>query len=290
MTKIKTVLTYLTTHDTADGGYLSQKEERDEQGNVCLLIQYNESEEVELKNESTFDSDSRLLHYKQYTQSEQPDQHIEYEYSAAGKLAKEIIHYRDGSVSIKSYDRDEAENSYVATMVDEDGDLESKEYRRFDGEGRVLEEKVFDGDELETHRQTSFDDAGRPITLIHYNGREDLEWEFTYTYEFDEEGRLVKATVVDDEDRTIREEFVDYDEKGNRASLNVQDHEQGIALLERWEYNEADQVTSHQRLSPTGDLLSEIRYTYREDGLLVEEENRTPRGMSLRTYEYELFS
>ena len=289
MTKIKTVLTYLATSDSPEGGYLSQREERDEQGNVCLLIQYNEGEGVELKNERGFDNDNRLLEFKQYTYSDQPDQHISYEYTAAGQLEKEIIRYLDGSLSTKTYVRNQADNSYEATTIDEDGDLEAKEYRRLDSDGRTLEERIYDEEnELQQETSTSYDDYGRPIKMIHRND-EGLEMVYLYEYVLNDEGNLTEVAITNDSGKVLRKESVIYDDRGNRADVQIQDFEQGLALTEHREYDQNDKVVLHQRLSPDGSLLNEVKYTYREDGLLVEEENLSPRGASIRSYEYSLW-
>ncbi len=290
MKKIKQISTYLQLPDREET--LQRLEERDERENVLLEEQYYPTGDLESRLERTFDADNRLAAIREYaSDAEQPDQEMLFEYTAAGKIALKRVVYRDGSESQHRYAYDEAERGETITIVDEEGTVEGVEYRRYDSEGRVLEERIaVEEEQEEVRREQAFDDHGMLLKrrTVQQGEEEDALVEIV-AYERDEKGLVRKRTIEDEAGDILRLDLFAYDERGNTVEHQAEDHHQGWAIVDRWEFDDQDRVSSSQRTYPGGAMLQETALSYDETGLLAERETRTPQGIQVFRYRYEFF-
>ncbi len=283
--KIKSIKTFHIDDNTDGKGMVSIYEERDEQGNVILHIQYNEKEGIEQKTERILNEKGQLIEEKQYTGGEKADQHILYEYNESGKVNQAIVHYLDGSKSYRKYTRDEAQKSTTIEITDDDGIFEGKEFRRFDSEGKLLEEVIYDEENKVTEkRETEYDDYGRIIesVVLDIEGIETVRF---YDYYLDDKGRVNKIESLNEDEIIIRTDEIEYDERGNQVKYIVLDKSRGAELTETWEYDKDDNIVNHKRLSGEN-LLEEVKNRYRADKLLAEQEILTGNGVTIDYFEY----
>lgn len=290
MKKIKSISTFVHAEDSPEEGTLLQYEERNEKEQLILEEKYYADASLESRIERSFDSEGRLEWEKEFSgENQEPDQHTQYTYSAAGRLEVAEIKYQDGSSTFRKYEHDESANSETINIVDEEGTYEGKEYRRFDSEGKILQEVIHDEEEkLEQDVNREYDDNGHlteRVTML----PDDYETVEFFDYERNDQGLILNRKVEDEDGKLLRLDKFEYDEKGNTTQHEVQDYNQGWALVDQWEYDEKERIIKTRRSQPNGDVLQESEYRYNDNDLLIEQENRTKQGMSLSAYKYEYF-
>ena len=286
MAKIKTTTTFLFDDLTPEEGVIAFREERDPQGLVLSQVQYNSEGGVEQRIERTYDEKGRVMEERQYSINEQPDQVVSFSYDNAGRITQQAIRYLDGSHSYRNYQRDEAANSETIVIVDDENFEEGKEFRRFDSEGRVLEVVIEEEGEPVQEVETSYDEHGRPLTQSGYYG-EDYEFDLTFHYTTDEQGRISGVEVQNEEGELVRKESFAYDERGNPVEYRLENLREGYTQMEQWEYDMDNRMTLHRRALPDGTIQSEVQYRYGAHNLVEEEENLSRHGLSLTKYQYE---
>ena len=288
MQKIKSITTFLTAEEYGEGETLHMKEERDEQGNILLIESYAMDGSREQRTVSTYNDKDQLVSQDQYSYNEEPDQRLAFTYNESGKLKAVTITYLDGSISVKTYNRDEAENSLTIIIKDEDGEEEGKEYRKMDAEGRVLEEVIHEDGELNSKAKTSYDDAGRPIET-HTTDAEGYEQSQFYFYELNDKGQFSEIEIADEKDELIRADSFEYDERGNETTHRIENHKEGYVLVDSLLWNEENQMTQRKRQLSDGKLIEEINYEYNEMKHLAKEEHISADRVYAHRYEYTFF-
>ena len=133
---------------------------------------------------------------------------------------------------------------------------------------------------------SKIDDHGRLLERTIINEEGD-ELQLLINYETDDQGRIVLAKIQNGSGELIRVEHQSFDERGNRVELKVEDHQQGYATVEQWDYNLDNRITTHTRLSPNGEPMAITEYTYDGEGRVAEEEQRNREGIRLLKYIYE---
>jgi len=139
-----------------------------------------------------------------------------------------------------------------------DGTVEHKYTYHYNSEGRVIDEVLLEADdEITQHRSMEYDADGKLIKeYIHYlDGTADV---LTYTY--DKQGRLLSRRSTDSDGET-----------GNYL-VNVYDGEQ---LVSESEYDIA------------GEIITQRKILYDEDGKITEEIFRTPEENYHIIYNYD---
>ncbi len=285
--KIKTITTILINDETPAEGIPFMKEERDPAGNQISIEQFSYDGQSVSKTIRTFDSENRVLTEAHYSMDKEPDQSVTYAYTQEGKIEKKTILYRDGSISNVNYKRNVAENSTEIETLDPDGYLEAKEFRKFDMEGRVLEEGIY-GEEgvLESRIVASYDDSGRAIERQFEYG-DGRAFTHFYDYEFDVEGRLTFMEAYDKDEQSIRVDDVVYDANGNQIEHRIQDHEKGYSIVDKGEFNEANQLVKQIRAFANGRLIQEKAYFRDENDLLIKEETTGEDGVVVNIFKYD---
>jgi len=288
MQKIKSITTFLTSEEYGEGETLHMKEVRDEQENILVHESFAMDGSRQQRTVNTYNDQGLLIAQDQYTYGEEPDQRLVFAYNESGKLAEVTITYMDGSISVKTYDRNEAENSLTIVIRDEDGEEEGKEYRKLDSEGRVLEEIIHEDGELNSQVKASYDDAGRPVEK-HTVDAEGYEQSHFYFYELNEKGQFSEIEIADEKDELIRADSFEYDERGNEITHRIENHKEGYVLIDHQIWDADDQLTQRRRVLSDGKLIEEINYEYNEMKLLAKEEHISADQVYAHRYEYEFF-
>ncbi|MFK8101426.1 MAG: hypothetical protein AB8G15_02830 [Saprospiraceae bacterium] len=290
MAKIKTYKTYTTNEATEGESRLTYLEERNNEEIVILKESYHLDGELKSKMERTLDEKGRVLEEIQYSElSEEPDQIAHYRYNDSNQLAVIETSYRDNSKSIRKYEYNKEENSLTVYVRDENDELEGKEYRKFDEEGRVIHEEIYGAEEVfMSHMETKYDEYDNYLER-YFEYPDDFVREYFYKYLRNDKAQIVKIQIVDNGGKLAREDFMDYDERGNRIIHRFSDFEQNLAETRKYEFDENDREVKEQHYGPDESLKQNIDYTYREDGLLAEEHHFSITGEVTLRFEYEFF-
>ncbi|MEM9821651.1 MAG: hypothetical protein AAF985_11285 [Bacteroidota bacterium] len=286
--KIKSVHTYVINDFTPEEGLLSVKQVNNENGNLLLQEQYALDGRIEQKIERAYDSEQRLVEEKQYTEGDAPHQVISNTYDENGKLNRSTTRYMDGALSNTDFVYDLSARSEEMTTRDEAGQIEEKVVRSFDQEGRVLEQSEYGEEESFVKSvKSSYNDAGRPLER-HYK-TEETEYKHFYDYEYDEEGRITYAEIFDVKEDLIRTDEITYDERGNQKEVAMKNYADGWSIVDRYTYNEQDQLVKEERFMANGDPVESKEYQMDEHGFVLQQEVRNRNGWTIHRYQYEFF-
>lgn len=286
MNNIKSISTYLI--EEGEEQKLSTYEERDQNGNITLLKQYDYDGILEAKSAYEFDEKGRVIVEKQYSTEGEPDQVLEIEYNESGKAKQVKISYADGSLSYKNYTRDEAVRSTTIEIIDEDGDSEGKEFRRFDEEDRVLEEVVYrDTGEIETKAEFEYNEHGDTVESVRVD-EEGFETVRFYDYYRDEQARINKIETLNEDEKIIRVDEFEFDERGNQVKHIMRDLDRKALFIDKREYDMNNREIKFERLM--GERPIEVKETkYTADGLMEQQETITNDGTMINKFVYEMF-
>lgn len=290
MKKIKSTAVYSVTEESSEEGVLVQLEKRDEEGRLILEEKYYGDGTIESRIERTFNEKGLPQLQREFSGvSSAPDQETTYRYSAAGRLEEATIKYQDGSFTYRKFTHDEAANSETINIVDEDGEYEGKEFRKYDSEGRILAEVIHDDSgKLEEDVTREYDEHGLILSRITVFP-DDYKTTEQFLYERNDQGLILHRRIVDEEEKLLRADEFDYDEKGNTIRHTAQDFNQGWAIVDEWTYNEDSKVIATKRSEPNGTVHQESDYEYNEQGLIQRQEKRTKHGVDLLLFKYEYF-
>jgi len=286
MNNIKSISTYLVEGEAEQKIHIY--EERDQQGNVTLLKQFNDEEELEAKSAYEFDKEGRVIIEKQYSSGDLPDQSLEIKYNESGKAEQVIITYADGSVSYKNYTRDTEVRSTTIDIIDEDGDTEGKEFRRFDEEDRLLEEVIYDDSgKVETKAEFEYNEHGDVVESFRVD-EEGFETIRFYDYYRNDQSQINKIEMLNADEKIIRVDEFEYDERGNQTKHSMHDLDRGSLFVDVRVYDMNNREIKFERLM--GDRPIEVKDTrYTADGLMEEQETRTNDGVLTHRFVYELY-
>ena len=180
-----------------DGEITAQSEYcRDEWGN--LTEERNLGEEWPVYTYE-YEYETVYVPFRQYTQAvvvnkkEYHDGELatEAEYDRAGNEIKQIIYNSDGSIHTqKKYTYDNLGNLIVFESIS--GDHNRKETYEYDEAGDMLRFVEYFDDELYRRTEYEYDTAGKLVGYTVYNGNGDMCGYQTHTYEYDEEGNVMK--------------------------------------------------------------------------------------------------
>ena len=288
MAKIKSITTVFKNELTPEDGVKRNYEERDEQGNVTLVEQYDIEGNLEMRVSRIYDDKSRLLEEHQFSTESEPDEVHSFEYFESGKLKLKTITYRDGSKSFYRHEYDEAEGSVEIEIVDDEGDKEGSEYRRYNLEGWLLEEEIFDEDQLELGKEIHYDDHGNILKQITEDG-EGFIVSHNYHYERDEKSRVKLLKVNDDEGQQVRTVAYIYNDKDNLCEQHIRDTDRGWAFIVKWDYDDKDRAVKETRMDFDGNVQDVQQIKYNEQDLLAEQERTSTHGVEINRFKYEFY-
>lgn len=152
---------------------------------------------------------------------------------------------------------DEAGHPVEAITYNSDGSIEHKYSYKYNAEGKVIDELLIEADdEVTEHRSMEYNEEGQLVKeLIHY--LDDTADELIYTY--DKEGRVLSRRSIDSEG-----------EIGNYLVIDFE----GEKLVSETEYDIA------------GEIITQRKIIYNEDGQITEEVFKTPEANYHILYNY----
>lgn len=218
----------------------------DEEGKMLSYTEYNVEEgTARIISENTYDAAGNLLETITTIGDETIVQKNEYIYDEAGNL-KEWVAYTDEGIMELREIYDEKGNTLQVLRYDEAGEEVVVEVQyTYDEAGRMLTHSV-KSEDVNHHSEYTYNDAGEKVkdmyvddntgdetiteiiitkegnveikeTIIYFNG-EETEYEKLVS-QYDEEGRLVDAELLDKEGMLIASDSIEYDEKGNEVYI-----------------------------------------------------------------------
>lgn len=231
-------VSYETYHDS-NGDEKRDQQYFDADGNMVLDCVYNENGEMthsdyfiyeggKLTREELWDySEEQYGRFKDYTYGPygiervdtgylymnigEVDKYFVYEYDDLGRLIK-VTRYSNESDKVFWYSDYiyNDDGSYLEKVTSWDmlsqQMKESGESRLYDADGKLIEEKTGFMNEKKVY---TYDDNGNILTVENYSG---TKLDFTLTYEYDSEGRLVRKVAVNNSGVQIFEYTYDIEE------------------------------------------------------------------------------
>ncbi len=287
MKKIKSIKTFAQYGEAPES--LISYEERNEQEGIIQEEYYYQDGNLEQATVRVFDAENRVLEEKQYTEEGDPDHHAHFSYANSGKLSSIKTEYKDGSFSIKSVERNEADQSVTIQTVDDEDFLESKEYQRFDSNGNVVEEAIY-GEEavFQERKLVQYDDHGRTLKLdIEYS--DGFKKTLHYIYQVNDQGTIDQLQIVDNKKQLVRKDNYVYNDKGNKIEHHIVDKDRGMSAAYEWEYDEKDRMIVQTIVRPNGEIIEKQVTEYDELDAIVKITTSTQQGDVVKRYEYEYF-
>lgn len=215
--------------------YLHQYTEFDEKGHPVLAITYLPDGTVEHKYIYKYNSEGKIIDELLLESDDEVTEHRSMEYNSDGQLAKEYIHYLDGTadeliftydpqgrlISRRSIDSEGETGNYLVNVFEEDHVVSESEYditgeiitqrKIIYGEDGKITEEVFKTPEGNYQILYSYDEKGVASVRRRYNEDKHLMERNTFTY--DSEGRISES--MDETSSGIEITYTAYDSAGN---------------------------------------------------------------------------
>ena len=272
----------------------------------------------ELLWETDYDRAGEEIKKVRYKSDGSIDEWVEYEHSTDRKTSGKIWYHGDGSVSSRTvFKYDNAGHLIESVEYNHSGDIIDKSTYAYDEAGNEIECVEYFGDELYRRTEYEYDTAGKLVGYTVYNGNGDMCGYQTHTYEYDEEGNVMKDVTFGYDTANADSSMgswhysyeYQYDKAGNMVK-EIQYITDDMYYLSEWEYDEKgrllteiryfdDGITIHTKdeyeYDSNGKRIKKIRmeygeaekeitdFYYDEQGKLIEEKT----GEKSNTYEYE---
>ena len=247
----------VTTHpkDGETEPFVSQIIHYDRQGNEIAHYEFRGPDEFESKTETRYDSGGRILEQTTYQDESDILERKVYARDELGRVTRVDIYYPDGSLSIQTIERDEANRTENWVERDEDDELESREFLQFNEKGQVILRELYDYRDKLTE---------------------------AYEYEFDEDGNMTRRRQLDDRRKLLIETQFQYNESGLLVLRANRNRRGDLSDYLKMEYNEKGQVIKN---SFSGKYT--FLFEYDEQGNIAVEEQYQGSLLDNRiTYEY----
>ncbi len=290
MTKpsIKSVTTYIHNEDTDENGMIGAYESFDEKGNSTLQEVFQAGELVQ-STERDYNEQGQMTEERIYSEWETPDQRLVYGNDGNGRHELLEMHYAEGASSYLKYQFDSSTRKEVVQVVDENGTQESREEKTYDTGGDVIHTTQFEeNDKVIMRTSIEKDDNGRVKTYT-TSGSDGKETVILYTYEFDEADRVIAIDIQSSLGQRLRSETFEYDEQGRMIANHFDDFSNDKSGSNFTDYDEQGRIVLRQSVDASNKPTEETATAYLENGLIAEVELRTPIGVQLQRFEYELY-
>ncbi len=286
--KMKKLYIYATENENR---YLLEFREFDEQGKIITEVAFYEDGSVYEKVVHTYIGD-KVVQSNYFSENEKASHTVSFSYDDNGDVNKESTWYADGSLTIKTIEKDLVALSDTITTRDEDGTVEGKTFHQFNKEGKPILEILFDEEGKEEVERTSFayTDSGLPLKIegIAQDGSEPFIRHFHYGT--NEKGEVTFTRITDDGGEEMGSEKRSYDEKGNVTSLEEINHFTGQYRNMEWAYDDNGNNVAIRQFNNRAHMNVEILLEYNEYQQIALEETRTAgMGVTLKEYIYEYF-
>lgn len=202
---------------------------------------------------------------------------------ASGESISELITYLQ--------ERDEKGNVVLDASWQSNGQLENKTSYTYNEANQMIAQDIYlDDENISEHWSYEYDEAGQMIqkTVEYADGShsyytktiaedgaivwnitdEDQEFEGKEIRVFKDDKLLLSSVDIDDENtETLRKEFV-YDEKDNLIEQHIYEYE-ALSAKELMQYDEQGNLIRTLNLSPGGNKISDMEYTYNEENKVL---------------------
>jgi YD repeat-containing protein len=260
-------------------GKLVKETQYNGDGQVEQVMSYTYNEKGFLTGEELLDVDGSVLEKRSFEPDEQ------------GRIAREFVHYADGSADRIEYAYDDAGRVVRKERYDDDNALESAENMIYEGEVVVRESIVDADDEILSETVYSYDENGRLAEIVSDNREEGL-W-FRKVYRYDDAGHRQAATTFNEEGEPVERILFEHDENG-RPTLIVDENRRQKNTI-RMTYDERGEIIFQDEHDLNGELVNSIERSYDANGRLMEShivvrnmQRGISRNYSLRN-EYSFF-
>ncbi|MDX9942815.1 MAG: hypothetical protein RBS53_11400 [Bacteroidales bacterium] len=183
-----------------------------------------------------------------------------------GRIAREFIHYADGTADRIEYVYDEKGRVVKKEHFDDEGEHENTEVFTYEGD-MVVREAMTDAEgELLSETVYTYREDGQLEELL-VNKPEEETW-FRKVYRYDETGAREAVTTFNRDEEPVERVLFEYDDHGRPIQVVEENRKQKNTL--HMEYNEQGDIVFQEEYDVNGELVNRIERNYSADGLLLE--------------------
>jgi YD repeat-containing protein len=232
-------------------------------GNPTEVTTFNPDGTIEHTYKYKYDQHERLEDELLLEGDGEITEHRSMEYDANGRLAKEFVHYLDGSYDQLVYLYDQDGHLLSRRSIDSEGETGNYSVNVY-AEGVLSSETEYDiAGEIITQRKLVYDEDGKIAEEIYKTPEED----YRLLYNYDENGYAsVRRKYNNDKHLTQRNTFT-YDSEG-RLLETMDETSSGIEITFIG-YDDAGNVVIQEEKTEDGKLLSSILRTYNTNNQLI---------------------
>ncbi len=248
---------------------------------ITLEEQYGATGELEQSTEFTYDEDGFLIREVLKEADGTVMEEKSYEADGHKRVAREYLHYADGSRDIISYTYDDEGNIIKKLTVDADGDVEETEEFQYEEGHLILEVKRDESGELVVETKYHYED-GKLLGIESQDGIEGADYRRVYTY--NDKGHRESVMLYDADDNPLERVLLEADEKGRPVKVVEENRQKKNTLHLR--YDDTGNVVFQEEFDLNGALVSRVERTYDKEGRLLEsriDQNVPSHGIS-RSY------
>jgi YD repeat-containing protein len=236
--------------------YLHQYTEFDETGHPIEAITYQPDGTVEHKYQYKYNSEGKVVDEILIESDDEVTEHRSMEYNEQGQLAKEYIHYLDGTADQLIYTYDKEGHLLSRRSIDSDGETGNYLVNVYEGDHLVSESEYDITGTIITQRKIIYDEAGNIIEEVFKTPEEN----YNILYSYDEKGvASVRRRYNEDKHLMERNTFT-YDFEG-RLSESMDETSSGIEITYT-AYDSAGNIILQEEKTEDGELLSSVERTY----------------------------
>lgn len=248
---------------------------------ITLEEQYGATGDLEQSTEFTYDDKGFLIREILKEADGTVMEEKSYEADDYQRIAREYLHYADGSRDTITYAYDDEGNVIRKETVDADGEVEEIVEYQYEN-GKLLHElKRDESGEIVFERRYHYDDG----QLSEIESRDEFEGEAQKrVYTYNEHGHRESVMLYDSDGNPLERVLLETDEKGRPIKVVEENRQKKNTLHLR--YDEKGNVVFQEEFDLKGALVSRVERSYDEDGRLLEsriEQNVPSHGIS-RSY------
>jgi antitoxin component YwqK of YwqJK toxin-antitoxin module len=251
-----------------------------ESGKIILEEQYGSSGDLEQCTEFRYDDKGFLIREVLKEADGTVMEEKSYEADEHKRIAREYLHYADGSRDTITYTYDDGGNIIKKETVDADGDTEEIEEFRYENGKLVHELKRDDSGEIIFEKQFHYKDG----QLAEEESKDVIEGDAQKrVYTYNEQGHRESVMLYDAEDTPLERILLETDEKGQPVKVVEENRQKKNTLYLR--YDDKGNVVFQEEYDLKGMLVNRVERDYDKDGRLMEsriEQNVPSHGINRR--------
>jgi YD repeat-containing protein len=265
---------------TMDEHIVSKTSYHPDFGKIILEEQYGSSSDLEQSTEFSYDDQGFLIREVLKDADGTVMEEKSYEADEHKRIAREYLHYADGSRDTITYTYDDGGNIIKKETVDADGDTEEIEEFRYENGKLVHELKRDDSGEIIFEKQFHYKDG----QLAEEESKDVIEGDAQKrVYTYNEQGHRESVMLYDAEDTPLERILLETDEKGQPVKVVEENRQKKNTLYLR--YDDKGNVVFQEEFDLKGVLVSRVERNYDKDGRLMEsriEQNVPSHGINRR--------